>query len=412
MPVTVCDMIMGAGKTTAAIARMNEDVGSRYIFITPFLEEVERIKKGCSGRNFVSPTNKGDGKLENLYDLLSKGCNISSTHALFRNYDDYILRLIKDGNYKLILDEVCDVIEHIDIHKHDIVILEKVGVIAIKDNIVYWTGDDCVDELGEIYAGNFRWIKQLAKNNNLIIYDDYMMLWVFPSEVFKVFSDVMVLTYKFNSQIQRCYFDMNNIDYIYIGTKHIGKNEYIFADNVEHSDNERTLVDHIHIIEDDILNFVGSKDYSLSVSWYLRESKKKDTPQLKRLKNNLINIYTNRFKTLTNVNMWTTYKDYKRNLSGKGYTTGFLSYNARSTNKYETKTHLAYCTNIYFNPFLKNYFKDHDISVDEDEYALSEMIQWIWRSAIRKGNDIWIYIPSKRMRELLTNWLDELANTK
>lgn len=47
-----------------------------------------------------------------------------------------------------------------------------------------------------------------------------------------------------------------------------------------------------------------------------------------------------------------------------------------------------------------------NIKLDEDGYALSEMLQFIWRSAIRNGEPIEIYIPSKRMRELLIKYLN------
>ena len=47
--------------------------------------------------------------------------------------------------------------------------------------------------------------------------------------------------------------------------------------------------------------------------------------------------------------------------------------------------------------------------MDQDGYALSEMLQWIWRSAIRDGKEINLYIPSKRMRTLLTDWIDETS---
>ena len=97
-------------------------------------------------------------------------------------------------------------------------------------------------------------------------------------------------------------------------------------------------------------------------------------------------------------------------LTGKGYTNGFLSYNIRATNEYRKRTCLAYCVNVFFNPFMKNYFLAYGVEVQEDVYALSEMIQWIWRSAIRDGEEIWVYIPSNRMRSLLENWLDDLAN--
>ncbi len=39
-------------------------------------------------------------------------------------------------------------------------------------------------------------------------------------------------------------------------------------------------------------------------------------------------------------------------------------------------------------------------------YALSELIQWIWRGQIRTGKPINLYIPSKRMRTILQVYLD------
>ena len=37
------------------------------------------------------------------------------------------------------------------------------------------------------------------------------------------------------------------------------------------------------------------------------------------------------------------------------------------------------------------------------------MVQWIWRSAIRDGNEVNLYIPSRRMRELLIGWIDSVS---
>lgn len=50
--IKVCDSIMGSGKTESAITQMNEDLDSRYIFVTPYLSEVERIKNGLPGAQF------------------------------------------------------------------------------------------------------------------------------------------------------------------------------------------------------------------------------------------------------------------------------------------------------------------------------------------------------------------------
>jgi hypothetical protein len=81
--------------------------------------------------------------------------------------------------------------------------------------------------------------------------------------------------------------------------------------------------------------------------------------------------------------------------------------NTRATNNYHKKFLLAYGINVFIKPEISDFFKDHGVSLDEDLYALSEMIQWIWRSRIREKDPkpIWVFIPSKRMRHLLRYWL-------
>ena len=108
-------------------------------------------------------------------------------------------------------------------------------------------------------------------------------------------------------------------------------------------------------------------------------------------------------------NIWTTFKDYRKQLSGDGYSRGFLFLNARAMNDYRDKNVLVYSINLFLNPLIKGFFQDHGVVVDEDGYALSEMLQWIWRSAIRDGGEIWIYIPSRRMRELLQEWIENIS---
>jgi len=53
------------------------------------------------------------------------------------------------------------------------------------------------------------------------------------------------------------------------------------------------------------------------------------------------------------------------------------------------------------------YFKNVDCEFDAARFALSEMLQFIWRSAIRDNQPIHLYVPSERMRKLLMDWLNE-----
>lgn len=78
----------------------------------------------------------------------------------------------------------------------------------------------------------------------------------------------------------------------------------------------------------------------------------------------------------------------------------------RASNAYRNKNVGMYLVNKYVNPIILNFFGLYDVHINQDAYALSEMLQWIWRLAIRDGKPIKLYIPSKRMRTLLINWLE------
>lgn len=58
------------------------------------------------------------------------------------------------------------------------------------------------------------------------------------------------------------------------------------------------------------------------------------------------------------------------------------------------------------DPRLSNHLAARGVKVDRDIYSLSEMIQWLWRGCIRKGEPMNIYIPNLRMRQLLIDWLN------
>jgi len=400
MKIYVVDSIMGSGKTSAAIDKMNKDKENNYIFITPFLKEVDRIKKSCIDRKFMEPENKGKGKLDNLQYLISERYNIASTHALFTTYNDYTKELLRNNDYILILDEVFNVLEMIPLHKDDIELMLKNFAYIDDDCFVVWT-DDAYD------GTKFREIKLMAKNRTLMLIDGVLLLWNFPSDIFTVFKEVYILTYMFDAQIQKYYYDINNIEINYIGVEK--KNSiYKFSDKHYIPEYTKTLKNNINILEDSKLNQLGDTETALSVSWFERDKKKRKKPLMKKLKDNLINVFNNRFKSSSDDNMWTTYKEFKSHISGKGYTKGFVSVNARATNDYRHKKYLAYCANIFLNPYLKNYFLSKGVNVLEEKYALSEMIQWIWRSAIRDNKPINIYIPSSRMRNLLIDWLDKI----
>lgn len=399
--VNIVDAIMGSGKTMSIINYINNSFSEKFIVITPFLDEVDRYRESCKGQSFKTPKfNNKSTKLDNLKTLINKGENIVSTHALFQKFDNELIDMCRAQNYTLIMDEVANVIDEYFLSKQDFETLKNTYVdINPETKQLIWKKEH------SDYQGKFDNEKRLCELGSLVYYGDNLMVWLFPIETFNSFRSIYILTYQFNIQLQRYYYDYYGLNYKYWSVDGDTPETYHL---VEYDAKKRYLnYDYkslIHICEVEKMNMVGDRDFDLSKSWYNRN---KNNSSMKILKNNITNFFRNIRNDSSADNIWTTFKDYKSLLKGKGYTKGFLPINSRATNEYRERTSIVYPVNRYLNPFVKNFFTCNNIQVDEDGYALSEMLQFIWRSAIRDGKDIWVYIPSIRMRTLFKKWIDE-----
>lgn len=397
MKVNVVDALMGNGKTSSAINFINKsDNDVKFLYITPYLTEVKRVIDSCPDKKFKQPESYGT-KINGIKYLFNNGNNIVSTHSLFSLFDEEIIELAYTNNYTLIMDEVADVIETLDISKDDLsTILEKYATIKDK-HLLEWHAKD--------YHGKFEDFKRLCDLNCLAIYGDSVVMWLFPISTFKAFNNIYILTYLFNAQTQKYYYDFYGVEYNYLYVKGNSLETYEFTKDVVVYD-KLDFKKLIHICDNDKLNRIGDLETSLSKGWYKRN---KDNKNMQQLKNNTMNFFKNYTKTKTNENLWTTFKDYKNLISGKGYAKGFLSSNMRATNAYKDRIAVAYLVNKFFNPYINNFFADNNVEVDEDAFAISEMLQFIWRSAIREGKEIWLYVPSSRMRMLLERWISNIS---
>lgn len=403
--VKIVDMIMGSGKTSSAINYINKSLeDEKFLFITPYLDEVSRIKESCPDKHFKEPKEIGT-KLNGLKYLINNGENIVSTHALFQRFDNEIIDMCRIQNYTLIMDEVTDVIEKYDISKEDFKILqENFADIDEDSGLLRWKNPN------DDYYGKFSEEKRLCELNCLAYYSGSVMMWLFPIEAFNAFNNIFILTYMFDAQVQRYYYDYYKLPYSYIYVTGNNVSNYHFTENI----NEQQIIEYnfkdlIHILEDKKMNNIGDREYDLSKSWYLRN---KNNIAIKQLKNNLVNFFLNKRNSKSSENLWTTFADFKKILSGKGYGRAFVPINMRASNKYRERTSIAYPVNRYINTGVKNFFIKHGVEIDEDGFATSEMLQFIWRSAIRDGKEIWIYIPSVRMRTLLKKWIEENSRSK
>jgi hypothetical protein len=78
----------------------------------------------------------------------------------------------------------------------------------------------------------------------------------------------------------------------------------------------------------------------------------------------------------------------------------------RGTNDYADCQACVYLYDQYLNPYIKRWVGLGSDPRADDRYAVAEMIQWIYRSRVRRGEPIQLFIASPRMFRLLEDWLD------
>ena len=403
---------MGSGKTTAAINYVNSlPPEQKVMFIVLYNDEVKRIKNSCKEKDLQEPTYENGRKLYGLRDLLSSGRNIVSTHALLERLEEQDIELIKEQNYICFIDETIDCISPYNaedsedyMHPHDIEVLTKYYSSTDEDTgLLKWIVEDYED-------GRFIDEKRLINNHRLMMNKNGQLFKVFPVSILMAFKQVYVLTYMFEGSVMYCYIKQHGIDYenLFI-TGNSLKTLTISNKEDDAVVPKRNYHELINILDDEKLNSIGDDYYALSVNWYTKKAKPSDK---KRLQLNIRNFFEHKACEKAKRCLWTTFSSQKNELYSvdgkyKRYADCFASINMRASNNWADRTAVAYMVNRFMNMDLVRYFEDDGVKPDQNLFALSEMLQFIWRSAIRKNKPINLYIPSRRMRGLLKKWIEE-----
>lgn len=420
--IKVCDATMGIGKSSAAINWMNDHPREKYLFITPYISETERVQQSCPGLHFMLPENTikefDFNKREHLRSLLSKGKNIAMTHVLLSLVDDESLAIIREEGYTAIIDEAISVMSRMK---------EKQADVRVAMGSKYFRCEDRGDGEArpvEVVEDNYdgEWMKEIhmyAKSHRLVALkdvegEDRLYCWMFNEAILRAPKDVIILTYLFRASPMYYLLQMSGLSFKAIGVDMDENGKFVFSEEKCYvPDYCHEIKSKLTVVDNKRMNAVGNRYNALSKSWQVREARQTRTGQAEKLKKNLSNFFNNINRGLRpNERLWTCFDEMKGLLSDKGYTKRWLVFNQRATNDYRMTKALAYCVNVYMPVWEQKYYEQHGVEVFDDEYALSTMIQWIWRSNIREGGAVTVYVPSRRMREFLLAWMDDLENGK
>lgn len=406
---------------------MNKNPERQYIFCTPFLDEITRIRQAVCFE-MAEPQFRNGRKIDDLNNHLLNGDSIVASHTTFANATDDTNEYIQRGNYTLILDETLDLIMDFNdavgdnVTKEDIRLLLNEGFIkADLYGRVTWNKESY---LGAKYSN----VERVAKAGNLYYLNESFLCWMFSPDIFQLFDEVYVLTYLFDGSLFAPYLQYHGNEYKKFGIER-NNGEYHLC---QYNPLQSTGIQYkglIDILDSPVMN--GYKAGQLSKKWFQNSSVK----ERQALKDRIYNFLRNMNHASSNAIMWTCPKDYKKDLKNKGCNIVwrmteeeknlpkrerervekrlqcFVPLNARASNEFRDRSVLVYAANLYTNPYVRRFFElknkadGTNIMVNDDMFALSNMIQWIFRSSIRDGKQIKIYIPSERMRELLESWI-------
>lgn len=419
--VEILDSIMGSNKTNRVLDWIDSNPNERYLYISPLLSEVDNTSRLATNLKHVSfefpSTDEYDTKTDDLLSKLEVGANISCTHSLYLSMTEKHLDLIEKFEYIVIIDEEVGVIDAFKKYStDDLAYLNSNGDIEIsdEDGMISWVGA----ELGK--KAKYKQFYNLCKAKAVYATkrSDTMLVTQMPVELFTRAKRVIIMTYMFNGNVLDNFLKLKKVKVVpftEVQPTQIDKQEI------------RELID-LKPLDRKLLKL------SMSVYGYDKMDKKGFDLISNYIRSTGLSVGAKAIDTMYTLPKSVSpvevksgkrvaprgYLTYKTEvldedgvvvLDGKGKPKTednycWLHSGCRATNKYAYKWYLVHCYDRHPNLSVETYLKEYGCPVDKNVFALSEMLQWIWRSRIRKGECIVLAIPNTRMHNLFLDWLN------
>lgn len=432
--VTIVDRYMGSGKTTGIIAAFKP--GQKYLVVVPLLSEITRIIKG-SGVPFFQPLGAGDSdarsapdypqdarcqtKRESLRALVQGGRNVVCSHELFSALGS----IAQEGllaDYHVWIDEVLNVAEvktgitqtkriassdpdpdtgwrELYLADAYITICPETGRISPTDK---WRG--LVDKL----AGNLSQTMFHAADAGRLYCDQTGMhrdiiMAELPPALLTGCRTLKVYTYMAEGSFMAAFMRRHGVTY---------RTEFNAIENAAFRKQARQLVT-VHPM-------ARLKDMRFSYSAQAKEAGKRkpgaEVPQalyrMLRTAGELRGVDKDKIMVTSAKACWYDKGNDILNRPGPFAKESrlfdgvhWVANTTRGTNDYAHCSHLIYLWDQHASVHVAR-FLGVDDERHRDLYAVSELLQWVWRSQVRKGEPITLFLPSARMRRLWSRWLD------
>ena len=398
------------------------------IFVSTIRERDERFLQELNAKCPEQPPYN-----KSILDLIRNGENIVTTQALFGLFNDETIEAFRKSDcvYHAFFDEIPSLFRGViggaqrpdsfdgvtRFGTADVLLMQQEHMIVNKNGVVKFNPDCDYNRKYKDYKV-FDAVKHLSRSCTLYPSGDkdgkFTSIVAFAKrELFACFKICWFFSYLTHGSLLHKYCLMNNInmEYYHIADGKISMNpDGAFAETYPEG------MERLVILDDRLFNM----ENSLSKEWYKRLRTDKTGLGLKTLKTRFRNAYE--FMQAHGVRghtfMFTTFNAYKDMLQsdGRRYPTmkRFLPCNTKATNDYSNCIGVAYLCNRFYDVNCTNFLAQlakqqnkPELEFDNDNYALSELLQFIWRSNVRvKDSDksVYVWVPDRRMRQLLQDF--------
>ena len=410
----IIDRPCGTGKTTAMLASLKPSL--KYLLVTPLLTEIERFQNDApEGVEIAAPVEGKGPKLIQLEKMLQEGKSVAITHKLFF----MTLRLAHlMADYHIIIDEAPNpvtCINTIDAQAFEEAIVgggyarvcHETKQVIPTDKWRKWQRETFDSEGEPTYSSRLHPdIYRPAVQGQLHVDDKGVFAVATPNQVLLAGKSLTVMTF------------LSEGTYIHAYLKMIAKGNPKADFEVKRDATHAWLKRAHSLVSIEALSL--PQHVSLSFSKQTRRSNEKTC---KSIGSALKNLIERRWRGIRREDIILTcardkwFEDRKgryagqwakhSRLFGRDYGKGgvhWLPNKTRGTNDYKHASHVIYLYAMSPNPMVQN-FLGVSGQAFSDAYALSEMVQFIWRTRVRDGKPITVAIPDKRMRAVLSDWL-------
>ena len=468
--IKIVDRPCGHGKSTEILGSLNKK--EKYLAVVPSLSEVSRFIEGArksSDFRITEPVVTDGNKSDHAEKLIRDGKSLVCSHALFYRLGTIATQLHKvavlavfDGvnapkfatknmldDYNLIIDEVIAPFEHVQTVKpleFDMDYIELGMALIRKDGRVEPTA-----EWDKRYAEGSRTfdrrLYENAKSGGLYKLSEGLFVLTVPVELLLRPKTVTIYTYLSEGSV---------LLHFLRKLKH--ENPDLFTLEIDRLDANAEKEWRQDVASNLIVKSIpGLERFRWNHTAQLNELKTRQVcaevgHELRKFRSEeLADICLSNVMLTSARNIWFANKSGEKPKAGciakhcrmfghpkqnkvcspendndntEWSTTGvqFVPNQTRGTNGHSNCTHAIYLYDQSPNPQLLTFLGMKRDELDAlrfcDAYALTELVQWLFRSAIRVGGingttmsgkpreQVTVYIPSERMRNLLINWLE------